>query len=393
MLELKKLIGLENFIIEEIIEQEDTLIFVGYLERKNHICPRCNSTTREVKDIRIQLIKDIPAFGKNIFIKLKKQRYICRKCSKSFYEENNFLQKYQRNTNRVLEKIFEMASQILTYTYISKELNMPISTLIRKFDLLEYPKTDLKNVEVLAIDEFKGNTGGEKYNCILADPKRKIVLDILPKRYKPDLQIYFFNIDKNTRDNIKIFISDMWQTYFDIAKDKFKNSKFVVDKYHWVIQGIWAFENVRKKEQKNFSKEYRKYFKRSKSLLTKKFDFLKDEEKQQVNIMLYHSEKIRMAHDLKEEFFKILECKDREEAKKKLTEWIKYAQSSGLKAFKKCADTFVNWSKGILNSFDTKYTNGFIEGCNNKIKVLKRISFGCKNFNRFRNRILHIFNY
>ncbi|MGI6040417.1 MAG: transposase, partial [Eubacteriales bacterium] len=37
-------------------------------------------------------------------------------------------------------------------------------------------------------------------------------------------------------------------------------------------------------------------------------------------------------------------------------------------------------------------TNGFTEGCNNKIKVLKRISFGVRNFSRFRNRILHIMN-
>ena len=47
---------------------------------------------------------------------------------------------------------------------------------------------------------------------------------------------------------------------------------------------------------------------------------------------------------------------------------------------------------GILNSFSSTITNGFTEGCNNKIKVLKRNAYGCRNFNRFRNRILHIFS-
>lgn len=178
-----------------------------------------------------------------------------------------------------------------------------------------------------------------------------------------------------------------------MAKDKFKNSKFVVDKYHWIRQVIWAFENVRKQEQKKFYKEYRKYFKRSKSLLTKRFEFLKDDEKAQVNVMLYKSENIRLAHILKEDFLKILECNNRNRAKKKLTEWVMYAQESGLKVFEKCATTMINWSTGILNSFDTKYTNGYIEGCNNKIKVLKRNAYGYRNFKRFRNRILHIFNY
>ncbi|MBQ4120007.1 MAG: transposase, partial [Clostridia bacterium] len=44
-------------------------------------------------------------------------------------------------------------------------------------------------------------------------------------------------------------------------------------------------------------------------------------------------------------------------------------------------------------SFSTTITNGFTEGCNNKIKVLKRNAYGYQNFKRFRNRILHIFSH
>ena len=40
-----------------------------------------------------------------------------------------------------------------------------------------------------------------------------------------------------------------------------------------------------------------------------------------------------------------------------------------------------------------RYTDGFTEGCNNKIKVLKRNAYGYKNFRRFKNRILHIFSH
>ena len=49
-----------------------------------------------------------------------------------------------------------------------------------------------------------------------------------------------------------------------------------------------------------------------------------------------------------------------------------------------------NWLKGILNSFLTPITNGFTEGYN-KIKILKN-TYGYQNFNRFRNRILHMFS-
>ena len=53
----------------------------------------------------------------------------------------------------------------------------------------------------------------------------------------------------------------------------------------------------------------------------------------------------------------------------------------------------INWQTGILNTFEYPYSNGFTEGCNNQIKVLKRTVYGYRNFNRFRKRILHIFSY
>ena len=41
-----------------------------------------------------------------------------------------------------------------------------------------------------------------------------------------------------------------------------------------------------------------------------------------------------------------------------------------------------------LNVLLLPSSNGYTEGCNNKIKVLKRISYGLRHFGRFRTRIL-----
>ena len=173
---------------------------------------------------------------------------------------------------------------------------------------------------------------------------------------------------------------------------KYPKLSLKVDKYHWIRQIIWAFERVRKEEQKKFPKSERKYFKHSRKLLLKRFDELNDEQKQQVNIMLYKSANLNIAHWFKEDFLKILDCNDREEAKKRMSEWIDSALDSGIEHLEKCAKTMLNWLNGILNSFLTPITNGFTEGCNNKIKVLKRNAYGYQNFNRFRNRILHMFS-
>lgn len=71
-----------------------------------------------------------------------------------------------------------------------------------------------------------------------------------------------------------------------------------------------------------------------------------------------------------------------------------FAEHSGIPEFIKCASTFRNWTKGILNAFKYEYTNGTTEGFNNKIKVLKRVSsYGVHNFERFCTRIIHCCNY
>ena len=84
---------------------------------------------------------------------------------------------------------------------------------------------------------------------------------------------------------------------------------------------------------------------------------------------------------------------DKKKGKELLSKWILIAQNSRLNDYQDCATTIQNWSKSIFNTFDFPYTNGFTEGCNNKIKVLKRNAYGYRNFNRFRKRILHMFNY
>ena len=66
---------------------------------------------------------------------------------------------------------------------------------------------------------------------------------------------------------------------------------------------------------------------------------------------------------------------------------------SEIEEFKSAANTINNWLEYIVNSFiDERYTNGFTEGINNKIKVIKRNAFGYRNFEFLRRRLLYIFN-
>ena len=387
----QEILGLQDVIIIKVESNEKELIIYAELERKQHNCISCGTATDTIHDYRTQVIKDIPAFGKLVKIVLRKRRYRCPHCGKRFFENNSFLPKYHRMTNRLSAFVINKLTDERSFTSVSKEVNLSITTVIRIFDKVSYPKAKLPSV--LSIDEFKGNTWGEKYQCILTDPVNKRVLDILPERYDCYLSNYFKQFPKSERDNVEYFVSDMWKTYSKASDTWFVNATQIVDKYHWIRQAIWAFERIRKDEQKKLDPKLRKYFKRSRSLLIKRYDSLKEDEKQQVNVMLYYSVNISRAYWYKEAFLKILDAEDPDKAKSALIEWIQGAECCGLEPFEKCAKTMQNWYSGIINSLSSPITNGFTEGCNNKIKVLKRNAYGYKNFRRFRNRILHIFSH
>ncbi len=135
---------------------------------------------------------------------------------------------------------------------------------------------------------------------------------------------------------------------------------------------------LKKKNRRNFSKPIEDILKTLKSYCRKKFNKSENEQQEQVLVMLETSVNLSRSHWYKEKFLEIPECDDRETAKEKMQE---------------CANSMQNRLSGILNSFSSPYTNGFTEGCINKIKVFKRNAYGYKNFRSFRNRILHIFSH
>lgn len=353
------------------------------LERKAHNCPRCQQRTDAVHDYRMQVFKDAPILEGHTFFHYRKRRYVCSHCGKRFYEKNDFLPRYYRMSTRLIQYVVGKMHSTHSVKSIAKLSNLSTPTVFRIFRFIEYPKPPMPRV--LSIDEFKGNAG-RKFQGILTDPVNKKVLDILPGREGYILTDYFKRF--KDRDQVEYFVMDMCITYRELAKTFFKNATIVIDRYHWIRQGNWAFERVRKEEQKRFFATRRKYFKRSRYLLLKRRNRLSQEEMDQVTVMLSASRRLATAYLLKEKFYEFVDAPDYETAVKKLEEWYLYVGTQNEPEFEKCMKTIRNWQPYILNSFSCPHTNGYTEGVNNKIKVLKRNAYGLRNFDRFRNRIL-----
>ena len=386
---IKDLLNLEDVIITKIVHADKSVKFFLDTKPKPHICPNCGNSTTKIHDYRWQTIKDLPFQLKDCYLVLHKRRYACS-CGKKFYESYEFLPKYLHRTKRLTWKIADLLRETTSLKSVAKTSNVSVATVCRILDSIHYSCPPFK--EAVSIDEFKGNARTGKYQCILVNPKNHSIMDILPDRTQSHLTDYFRQIDRTQRLRVKYFVCDMWQPYVDLAHTFFPNAKVCIDKYHFIRQITWAMENVRKRLQKTMTITMRKYYKRSHKLLLTRYHKLKEENKKVCDLMLLYNDDLRLAHWLKERFYDL--CQDTKYSRQRndFYDWIKIAESSGLKEFEKCANTYRRWAKEILNAFKYGITNGTTEGFNNKIKVLKRISYGIRSFERFRTRILHSAN-
>lgn len=201
------------------------------------------------------------------------------------------------------------------------------------------------------------------------------------------------NVSASTVARILDSISYSRQTLPEaISIDEFKGNAST-GKYHFIRQVTWAIDGVRKRLQRSMPASLRKYYKRSKKLILTRYFKLKDENKQACDLMLLYNDDLRKAHFLKEKFYEICQNPKYSEQRKDFFQWIKMAENSGIPEFEKCARTYRNWSKEILNAFKYPHiTNGPTEGFNNKIKVLKRTSYGIRKFDHLRTRIFLVTN-
>lgn len=377
-----KLLNLEDVMITNVENISGELHIYIELPRKEHTCPACGAVTDRVHDYRTQRIKDVP-LARNTFLHLRKRRYRCS-CGKRFFERNTFLPRYYRVTSRLVSEIIHAFKKAVSAKEIGCRFNVSGMTAMRYFRCVNHKVRELP--EVLSLDEFKGNSGGQKYNSIVADPQNHKVIDILPNRYENDLIRYFLQFE--SRKNVKYFVCDMNPHFRQVGKVCFKNAVIVADRYHVIRQAYWAMERVRKNEQNKLSARFRKYFKKSKYLLMKPMEKLTDEEADRLALMFEIAPRLADAYRLKNEFLTVIRSKSSVEGKQKLADWLLAVEVMDLPEFHDCTKAYHNWFNEILNSMDVPWSNGFIEGCNNKTKVLKRVCFGMRNFRNFRNRIL-----
>ena len=385
---IKNLLNLKEVNVKSVKNFKDSVEIYAELLIFEQICPCCSSTTSKIHDHYTQPIKDIPIQFKPTTIFLKKTRYECKNCNKIFYPKNEFVSKYKRKSKRLIGYIVDQLHNNISASHIAKSINIDAGFISKMLPYLAI--TNSKLPRVLCIDEFKGNSGNYKYQVALLDGETHEIIDILECRHKHALCSYFKKFPKEQLDNVKYLVTDLWESYKDIGMTYFRKAKIVADHFHWSRYACGALDKVRIEVQKKLPKSERKYFKHSRGLLLSRHCKIKEENYDELNNMLInYSENLRIAYREKELLLDILHSNDTADTKKNLfSKWVKRNLESPVPQLVECAKTYQHWAYEIKNSLEVPYSNGPIEGTNNKIKSLKRTTFGMPNFESFKARIL-----
>ena len=376
----------EEYIKHTRVNEDGSVHFTLEIPVAEQVCPHCGASTRKSKGKRSRDVNFGAMQHHTVTATYLQRRYKCQECNHTFIEKNPFVSRYLRLSKSNLEYLFRQLGEKGSFTEMAKRSDVSVSTVIRYCSKLAIPKP-AQLPTVLGIDEYKGNAEGQMYQVIITDLRNHSVVDILPKRETRALIQYFKTFSKEAREQVKYIVMDMCPLFKLVMQTMFSHAHIVADRYHVCRLVDWALERVRKREQKQIVTHSR-MLKYNRRVLMKNPDTLTENERVKLLEILRISDDLRRAYGLRLGFRKIFKTYSIPNIERHIQLWLKIVESSHLPEFSNFKTSFISWFPQIVNAFVLLYSNGFTEGCNNNIKVLKRISYGLRHFERFRVRIL-----
>ena len=412
----------------KIISSKSTVVILAYLIEQEQICPVCYKSNYSKNGHIMKIIKDASQLRRLIIIKLNIQRYICKECGNSFYEDNPYTNPYELLTKESIVCIMHsLLYDNATYESVAREMHLSRQTIMKVFDrYYEYNKGELP--EILSFDEKSNNDRNTKspYIFIIVDFMKHKIYDILPSRYKISLNKYFSKYSEQVRKKVKYVTMDMWDSYRDVAKCQFKNAIIAVDSFHVMENLNRAMTKIRvsimqkyNEKTENIIDNSTNYYllKKYHYFFTKEFDDITDKSifipKEHVHLskhkllekLLKIDPRLDKSYKLVSKYREFNKTCRYENAREELEDLIELFANSNEIVFEEFAATLTNWKDEIINSFITvkdhysdgeeynrRLSNGLIEGLNSTIARLQMNARGYSNYWRMRNRIIYVVN-
>ena len=392
----------ENFYYESKIKGITHKIFEGYLSYQPECCPKCGvvfDSDFEKHGFITSNIKIPDVSGYKSILKLHKQRYLCKHCNKAFTLSTNIVNFGCFISNNIKHKIACDLMRKRSEKDIAIDNNVSPNTVERVMDSYYESQKIYKHYlpEALSFDEFKSvksADGAMSFHMCNAITGQTI--DIVEDRRLDSLIKYFFYYSYKARSRVKFIVIDMYSPYISLIKKMFPNASIVIDKFH-LTQLISRSLNKTRIMVMNKNKKYYTKLKRYWRLILKSRDDLDISKWQKFvcfDSLMTEADVVDFLvntdPELKETYLvyqNILYCLQNKKFNL-LKSYLTKSYSNISFYMKTSISTLLEFLPFIKNTFNTNYHNGFIEGNNNFIKVIKRIAFGFRSFRRFKARIM-----
>jgi len=351
-------------------------------------CPRCGRVTSKEHDRRPQWKQDRRLRDKMVLLKLIKRRFRCLWCGKVFTEPCDIFGSRRRSIYRFREYLGQEALHQTVRRIAQKE--KVGEGLVRRCVAEEIGKR-IKAEEITVTPEFIGLDefsvrGRRLYHTAICNLVDREVMEVVEGQGRQRVEEYLDKLPQPERVNGVAM--DMHESFRQAVQMCLPRAKIVVDKFHLIRHINDALDKVRSRLQGGSRRDKRRDLFHSRYTLLKGAERLTDGERLMLSRLFSSYPEMREAWSIKESFRGWYKTLDRSQAKETLCLLEERIAGSPLPEFKELLHTLANWREEVLNYFDCRITNGFVEGKNNRIKTIKRMAYGYRNMANFRLRIL-----
>ncbi len=349
-------------------------------------CPSCGERTERVHSRRVQVKRDRRLWDKPVYLELCKRRFRCSGCGRVFSEPDPVCG-MRRRTSEWFR------------SYLGREaLDQPVRQVARKEGVgdtlvrgcvteearrLLDARASPYPARVLGLDEFSIRKG-QVYDTAIVDLEHKEVIGVVSGHRQREVADFFTALAH--ADEARVVVMDMHEAFRQAVALCLPQARVVVDKFHVLLHVHRALDQVRTSIEPRQGKRGELF--RARYLLLKAQERLTPESRARLMALFRRYPQLHRAWLLKETFRAWYRCTNRQEAEARLMQWERSVRDQGPASFRALFPMLRLWREEILNYFDYPYTNGFLEGKNNRIKVIKRVAYGYRNPANFRQRIL-----
>ena len=343
-------------------------------------------------DRRTRRTRDLSCGDRRVYLEFEVRRVRCQRCGLVKRERLDFLADNPFYTKRFAFYVGERCRSS-SIKDIARELRLDwdtVKTLEKQYMTAQLAKAGTPRPKAIGIDEIsikKGHT----YRIVVSDliRGRPIWFGGADRSEASMGQFYDWLGEKKTR-GIRLAVMDMWKPFRNATAARAPQAAILFDKFHIMRHLGDALDKVRKAEYSRLSGQDRSYIKGQKYTLLSRRENLSLEGRQSLKTLLAANKRLNTAYLLKESFGQLWDYEREGWARRFFENWRASLKWQRLEPYEKFAAMIDRHWEGIAAYCkpENKVSLGFVEGLNNKIRVIQRRAYGLRDPEHLRLKTL-----